>query len=65
MQRRIKSNKIMKIMLIFAAAVIVALIVGLFFVPVEMRKYYLMISGLLVLNLIFMCYFIGKNSRQR
>lgn len=55
----------MKIMLIFAAAVIVALIVGLFFVPVEMRKYYLMISGLLVLNLIFMCYFIGKNSRQR
>ncbi len=55
----------MKIMLIFAAVVIVALIVGLFFVPTEMRKYYLMISGLLVLNLIFMSYFIGKNSRQR
>lgn len=65
MQRRKKTNKIMKIMLIFAAVVIVALIVGLFFVPTEMRKYYLMISGLLVLNLIFMSYFIGKNSRQR
>ncbi len=55
----------LKIVAIFAAIVVIGLVVGLFFVPKELKSFYLIIAGLLLLNLLFVYYFARKNSRKR
>ncbi|GEM_PF-6585134 len=60
-----KNGVMLKIVAIFAAIVVIGLVVGLFFVPKELKSFYLIIAGLLLLNLLFVYYFARKNSRKR